>query len=203
MTQGSSKTNLVNRSGVSARSQAKAAPKQATLDGVNLGLANGRVSKPKPGFRPFRAPDREAHGLVVCSYVPGPRYRTVLREGTRKHWALFLLTEPGRNGQPGRGLLHDIVGQPLAFYQRRLRDVRLFELGDGLMMAPVANVYDVAAYDETVSTTRIANSDPSYNSQHWVHESVERLHDRKIIELSDTEWNLLESGLIRFLEGTP
>lgn len=76
--------------------------------------------------------------------------------------------------------------------------MRSSELGDDVRDLAAGTIHDVVAYDEIVSTTRVVNEHSDFNSQHWAHEAVERLHDRGL--LYDVDWEALECVLIRNLE---
>jgi hypothetical protein len=184
---------------MSASTRAIAASKKVSGERDNLSNRKGKVQKPESKPRPSHPTNGERPRLVVYCYPTDVRSYPHRNETTREHWVLFLHIGPGGDGQ-GLGLLHDILGLPLAFRQRRLQHVRPTEteLGVPTQVSQISYIDDVERYDRIVSATRISNRDVSYHGQHWVHEAVEKLHDNSM--LPDVDWDRLESLMIRSLE---
>lgn len=166
---------------------------------AHLSTQKAQLQKPESRFKPSLPTNGERPRLLLYSYHTRARSYPHHTETTRYHWVLFLHTTAGGDGH-GQGLLHDILGSPLAFFQRRLRNVQPAEteLGVPTHASTIGYIDDVERYDRIVSATRIDNRDPSYHGQHWVHEAVERLYDNGM--LPDIHWDRFEAQIIGFLE---
>jgi hypothetical protein len=182
-----------------ASHRATAAAKKGSGDSANPSTSKGKVQKPESRLKPSHPTNGERPRLAIYSYITRVHSYPHRNETTRRHWVLFLHTGPGGEGY-GQGLLHDVLGSPHAFYQRRLRDVQPAEteLGVPIQVSTIGHIDDVERCDRIVSATRIDNRDPSYHGQHWVHEAVERRYDNAV--LPGVDWDRLEAQIIGSLE---
>jgi hypothetical protein len=169
------------------RSQTKEGTKKVSSDRVEKSSTRkGRGAKVKKAKSKSPSPPKGANHGQLSVEIYAPR----ANEGNVPHWSLFV-----ENANDGRGIIRDVIGEPLGFRFRAADNILPESSGQHTRSIPVAEIDDVDYFDQTVRATAIQNDVQGWSCQDWILEALEDLNVNEI--LGDYEYNEAKERLGR------
>ena len=169
------------------RSRTKEDTQKVSADRIEKSRTRkGRGAKVKMAKSKTPSPPKGANYGPLSVEIYAPRSD----EGNVPHWSLFV-----ENGNDGRGICRDVVGNPLGFQFRAADNVRPDHSGQHTLSIPVGEINDVEYFDQIARATPIQNDVLGWSCQDWVLEALENLNLNDI--LGDYEYGEAKERLLR------
>jgi hypothetical protein len=153
---------------------------------VAVAVFANRGAKVKKAKSKFPSPTKGANHGRLSIEIYAPR----ANEGNVPHCSLFV-----KNASGGRGIIRDVVGEPLGFRLRAADNILPVHSGQRAKSISVAVTDDVDYIDQAIGATGIHNDVLGWSCQDWVLEALEDLNVNEI--LGDYEYNEAKEGLER------
>lgn len=101
-------------------------------------------------------------------------------EGNVPHWSFFVETHPNN-----RGLIRDVMGQPMGFAIRRVDDVLLEDSEHFRERIRIAFLSDVRAFEAVLESVPVQNDVAHWCCQDYIIEALDPLKEEHIIDNRD------------------